>query len=330
VSGEAKPLTVEQARVAALLMDGVTTQKVACPVCGTVEQRHDPTFARFYKGGRLTISQNGRAAKLQCDQGCDPDEIASTLRFRLILAGALTAAKDIRSERVRWLWDGRIPLRGLVVFAGEKGLGTSRGSSRRRRVASVIDGLECQRGDGDASGAGDQAAPAPHPRADRPQRGQHVILRPTQAARAARASASDTGRRMPPRRALRRMWPIGLNDEAAGLGAAGQSELRDRLRYAGELVVAVVVKDDDRAVGQPRPPCGDFLKHHLAFMAAVNEQQVDRFGDVARSFSAGRLDQPEPVAGLLGEHRDVRVTMFMHDRIETDDPAGWAVEQERA
>jgi len=37
----------------------------------------------------------------------------------------LTAARAIRSERVRWLWRDRIPLRGLTVVAGEKGLGKS-------------------------------------------------------------------------------------------------------------------------------------------------------------------------------------------------------------
>jgi putative DNA primase/helicase len=37
----------------------------------------------------------------------------------------LTTANEIRSERVLWLWDGRMPLRGETVVAGEKGLGKS-------------------------------------------------------------------------------------------------------------------------------------------------------------------------------------------------------------
>ena len=37
----------------------------------------------------------------------------------------LTPASAIPSERVRWLWDGRLPLRSLSVVAGEKGLGKS-------------------------------------------------------------------------------------------------------------------------------------------------------------------------------------------------------------
>lgn len=37
----------------------------------------------------------------------------------------LTAARAIRSERVRWLWRDRLPLRSLSVVAGEKGLGKS-------------------------------------------------------------------------------------------------------------------------------------------------------------------------------------------------------------
>jgi hypothetical protein len=37
----------------------------------------------------------------------------------------LTPANTIRSERVRWFVEGSIPLRGLTVFCGEKGLGKS-------------------------------------------------------------------------------------------------------------------------------------------------------------------------------------------------------------
>ncbi|MDE3075010.1 MAG: AAA family ATPase [Chloroflexota bacterium] len=37
----------------------------------------------------------------------------------------LTPVSAIRSERVRWLWTGRVPLRGMAVVAGEKGLGKS-------------------------------------------------------------------------------------------------------------------------------------------------------------------------------------------------------------
>ena len=40
-------------------------------------------------------------------------------------AVTLTPAIEIRSEAVRWLWDGRIPMRGETVIAGEKGLGKS-------------------------------------------------------------------------------------------------------------------------------------------------------------------------------------------------------------
>jgi len=37
----------------------------------------------------------------------------------------LTAASQIRSERLHWVWTGRMPRRSLVVVAGEKGLGKS-------------------------------------------------------------------------------------------------------------------------------------------------------------------------------------------------------------
>jgi KaiC/GvpD/RAD55 family RecA-like ATPase len=37
----------------------------------------------------------------------------------------LTPATAIRSERLYWLWAGRMPRRSLVVIAGEKGLGKS-------------------------------------------------------------------------------------------------------------------------------------------------------------------------------------------------------------
>jgi hypothetical protein len=37
----------------------------------------------------------------------------------------LTPARDIRSQRIRWAWEDRCPLRSMVVIAGEKGLGKS-------------------------------------------------------------------------------------------------------------------------------------------------------------------------------------------------------------
>jgi hypothetical protein len=37
----------------------------------------------------------------------------------------LTSASAIRSEAVRWMWRDRVPLRGMTVLAGEKGLGKS-------------------------------------------------------------------------------------------------------------------------------------------------------------------------------------------------------------
>jgi hypothetical protein len=37
----------------------------------------------------------------------------------------LTPASAITPRRIRWLWGGRVPLRALVVMAGEGGLGKS-------------------------------------------------------------------------------------------------------------------------------------------------------------------------------------------------------------
>jgi hypothetical protein len=37
----------------------------------------------------------------------------------------LVTAADIRSERIQWLWEPRIPLRGLTILCGEKGRGKS-------------------------------------------------------------------------------------------------------------------------------------------------------------------------------------------------------------
>ncbi len=51
----------------------------------------------------------------------------------------LTPARSIRSERVRWLWRDRLPLRSLSVVAGEKGLGKSI-LTNARLVAEVTRG----------------------------------------------------------------------------------------------------------------------------------------------------------------------------------------------
>lgn len=42
-----------------------------------------------------------------------------------VRAVTLTPASAIRTERIKWFWDGRIPRRSVVVIAGEKGLGKS-------------------------------------------------------------------------------------------------------------------------------------------------------------------------------------------------------------
>jgi hypothetical protein len=60
------------------------------------------------------------------------------------------AASDIKSEKVDWLWRGRVPLRGLTVFAGEKGLGKST-LTNARLVAAVSRGTL----DGDLSKSAD-------------------------------------------------------------------------------------------------------------------------------------------------------------------------------
>lgn len=51
--------------------------------------------------------------------GSAPAPAAATRRVEL------TSANAIRSERLRWVWAGRMPRRSLVVVAGEKGLGKS-------------------------------------------------------------------------------------------------------------------------------------------------------------------------------------------------------------
>ena len=51
----------------------------------------------------------------------EPAAITTATGRRVVL----TTAGAIRSERVHWMWRDRVPLRGLTVLAGEKGLGKS-------------------------------------------------------------------------------------------------------------------------------------------------------------------------------------------------------------
>jgi hypothetical protein len=60
--------------------------------------------------------------------GNTPEDVPDTGADAAVAAGrrvTLTTASEIRSERVRWLWEHRVPLRGETVVAGEKGLGKS-------------------------------------------------------------------------------------------------------------------------------------------------------------------------------------------------------------
>jgi hypothetical protein len=67
----------------------------------------------------------------------DPlDALSGTRQRRRIV---LTSADAIESEGIRWLWAGRVPLRGSTVFAGEKGLGKSL-LTNARMVADATQG----------------------------------------------------------------------------------------------------------------------------------------------------------------------------------------------
>jgi KaiC/GvpD/RAD55 family RecA-like ATPase len=80
--------------------------------------RDDPANGREY--AREWIGE--RCAKAErVEPDAKPGPKAPTNARRLVL----TPASDIRSERGRWLWRDRFPLRGLTVVAGEKGLGKS-------------------------------------------------------------------------------------------------------------------------------------------------------------------------------------------------------------
>jgi Bifunctional DNA primase/polymerase, N-terminal/AAA domain len=70
---------------------------------------------RRYKGGRSTDGGHGRHQD-------DPGPSESGERTRRI---KLTPASQIRLRRVRWLWNGRLPLGHLVLIAGPEGLGKS-------------------------------------------------------------------------------------------------------------------------------------------------------------------------------------------------------------
>jgi predicted ATP-dependent serine protease len=97
-SGQQRPGQPRRKHAESVLSDSRAPSRV-------VAQRHAPELAE--------ASANGRS------RGTSGEDPWSARRVELTLASAIS------SERVRWLWRGRIPLRGLVVIAGEKGLGKS-------------------------------------------------------------------------------------------------------------------------------------------------------------------------------------------------------------
>jgi AAA domain len=88
--------------------------------------------------GELNRDRTGDLLCFRCNLKRYPDEIVEappepvkdTSRGRKPASSqprqvVLTSASAIRSEAVRWMWRDRVPLRGLTVLAGEKGLGKS-------------------------------------------------------------------------------------------------------------------------------------------------------------------------------------------------------------
>lgn len=64
-------------------------------------------------------------AEAEAAEPVEPEAEPSSARLPRKRTLVLTPASAIRSERGRWLWCQRFPLRGLTVVAGEKGLGKS-------------------------------------------------------------------------------------------------------------------------------------------------------------------------------------------------------------
>jgi putative DNA primase/helicase len=83
---------------------------------------------------------------------------------------SLEAFRDVRAESVRWLWEQRIPLGKLTIFAGDPGKGKSLVTvdvaARLSRGANFPDGARCSAGDTIFLSAEDDAADTIRPRLD--------------------------------------------------------------------------------------------------------------------------------------------------------------------
>jgi hypothetical protein len=91
-----------------------------CPACAAVgdwtELDNDPGCYGADGGDPCTPEAFLRAPAI------DMAEKAATRGLR---TASLTSATTIKTERVHWVWEERIPRRAVVVVAGEKGLGKS-------------------------------------------------------------------------------------------------------------------------------------------------------------------------------------------------------------
>ena len=116
----------------------------ACRLCGRLFDLFEPAYgSRPKKDTCWTCwhrakGGNGSVPRPPTDEELAEKELAEIERWLPYRAQAdspeppitgrrieLTPASAIRSERVRWLWRDRFPLRSLSLVAGEKGLGKS-------------------------------------------------------------------------------------------------------------------------------------------------------------------------------------------------------------
>ncbi|MCP9490363.1 MAG: AAA family ATPase [Solirubrobacteraceae bacterium MAG38_C4-C5] len=83
------------------------------------EDQRDGTVLVRDEHGETRLEHPDDAAAPPAANGTAPAPPAAARRVEL------TPATAIRSERLHWVWTGRMPRRSLVVVAGEKGLGKS-------------------------------------------------------------------------------------------------------------------------------------------------------------------------------------------------------------
>ena len=132
-SGYDSPSEADCALVAALAFYSQDEQQLARILRGSARTRDklnrddhvQKTVSKAVEGRSESYDWSGTAHADRAAREGTPGSGKTTLPERSGRHVELTPARSIRSERLRWLWHDRLPLRSLSVIAGEKGLGKS-------------------------------------------------------------------------------------------------------------------------------------------------------------------------------------------------------------